>query len=106
MKHRYYIIANIDKMLDQNHSAEWPKVIGFSFENMSLLFLEGKGHGLQGGIVPINSFNPKDWEDFFVETNSLWFLDFIMTQQIYRSHATDILSRELSKKGKIEIKEY
>lgn len=107
MKHKYYVVANVDKEKGSlPHSAKWPKLIGFSFENMSLLFLEGKGHGLQGGVVSINKFNRNDWNDFFVDTNSKWFLDFISKQKIDSQDAEQIFSNELIKKGNIEIIEY
>ena len=45
----FYVVARRDLLPGAAHSAEWPKIIGYSYNDKSFLFLEGKGHGLMGG---------------------------------------------------------
>lgn len=107
MKHKYYVIANTDKEVPPlPHSNDWPKLIGFCFENMNILLIVGRGHGLMGGNIELSKFNVLDWLDVFQDTNSNWFKDRIVNGKLMERYAEEKLKRILELSRKIEFVEY
>ena len=70
----FYVVARRDLLPGAAHSAEWPKIIGYSYNDKSFLFLEGKGHGLMGGELPESVAKQLKWRDIFISLNAEWFL--------------------------------
>jgi hypothetical protein len=107
MKNKYYVIAEKD---DEQpliaHSNQWPKLIAFSFETMSLLFILGRGHGLRGGLEPLSSFDSRIWDDMFKETNSNWFLHLIDNGSLTKEGAETDLINMLANKGNVRTMDY
>lgn len=59
------------------HSAEWPKIIAYSFKNKEFLIIEGKGYGYQGVALPELRALEKIWNDLFIALDAEWFLKII-----------------------------
>lgn len=79
MKTDYYIIANVDKRsADSGNSADWPKVLAYSFKAKKLYMSEGCGHGLVGGEISIANVKLADWSEFFDDIDGKWFSDLIL----------------------------
>lgn len=94
MSHNYYIIAKVDNETPKlPHSSYWPKLIAFSFENMSLIITEGRGHGLCGGEMLLSKFNQNQWKDVFKATKSEWFCDLIDKNSLLSLNAENLLSK-------------
>ncbi|WP_155274284.1 hypothetical protein [Pseudomonas chlororaphis] len=73
----YYILAKVDFSSDTPHSSDWPKIIAYSYEYKSLLFLAGKGHGVSGFELPASEAGDPDWTTLFLELNATWIPDFL-----------------------------
>ncbi|AZC34651.1 hypothetical protein [Pseudomonas chlororaphis] len=73
----YYILAKVDFPSDTPHSSDWPKIIAYSYEYKSLLFLAGKGHGVSGFELPASEAGDPDWTTLFLELNATWIPDFL-----------------------------
>lgn len=107
MADSYYIIANVDKSdPSQPHSSEWPKLIAYSFSQRKILLEEGKGHGLMGGAISLEKFNPADWKDIFISTNSTWFLDMLSNGTISGCTDEESLKKILNNKCGIKLINY
>lgn len=107
MAEEYYIIANIDKGdPSQPHSSEWPKLIAYSFSERKILMQEGKGHGLMGGTISLDKFNPSDWREIFSSTNSLWFLDMLSNGTISNCSNENDFQKILKNNCGIELINY
>ncbi|BAV72282.1 hypothetical protein PCAU_0073 [Pseudomonas chlororaphis subsp. aurantiaca] len=59
------------------HSTGWPKIIAYSHETKSFLFIEEKGHGFNGTVLPDQIAREPRWKQLFLDLNALWFLSFI-----------------------------
>ncbi len=96
----YYIIAKVDKRNPkETHSSNWPKILAYSFDLKKILITEGYGHGLMGGTISLSNFNTLDWSDFFQETNSEWFSDYISDNTILNLTEERSLVNLLKKNG-------
>lgn len=73
----FHIVAKKDLEPDLPHSADWPKIIAYSYETKSFLFIERKGHGFNGTVLPDQTARESRWKQLFLDLNALWFLIFI-----------------------------
>ncbi|MHC8411905.1 hypothetical protein ACYZTR_17715 [Pseudomonas sp. Hz4] len=75
----YYVIEEKDRVPQQPHSPDWPKLIGYCYDDAYFLFFEGKGHGLGGTAVPACEAKRPEWLAIFAALDVEWFLGFIET---------------------------
>jgi len=73
----FHIVAKRDLEPNLPHSTDWPKIIAYSYEKKSFLFIEGKGHGFNGIVFPDQTSREPRWEQLFLDQDALWFLNFI-----------------------------
>lgn len=107
MTHSYYVIADVDNEVPAKpNSNSWPKLIGFSFENMNVLIQVGRGHGLIGASVVVSKLNISDWLDVFQDTGSDWFKDMIVNGDLSQANAENNLAATLKAKGVIKTIDY
>jgi hypothetical protein len=100
----YYVIALQDLAPQEAHSAEWPKLIGYSFAHRKFLFMEGKGHGLMGAEVDQDNPSLSKWQDLFVTLDAEWFLDFLKLNSFRDEN--DFLNKLAAISGPPEIINY
>ncbi|WP_018925586.1 hypothetical protein [Pseudomonas umsongensis] len=75
----YYVIAEKDLVPEQPHSADWPKLIGYCYDDDYFLFFEGKGHGLSGTAVPACGGKKAEWLKIFAALDVEWFMSWLET---------------------------
>lgn len=97
----FHIVAKKDLEPDLPHSADWPKIIAYSYETKSFLFIEGKGHGFNGTVLPDQTAREPRWKQLFLDLNALWFLNFIDSTTY--PCVSDFEKSPKSKAGFIEI---
>ncbi|MBP5074224.1 hypothetical protein PUP68_02270 [Pseudomonas chlororaphis] len=73
----FYVVAKKDLEPNLPHSADWPKIIAYSYKTKSFLLIEGKGHGFNGTVLPDQIAREPRWNQLFLDLNALWFLSFI-----------------------------
>ena len=89
------------------HSNEWPKVVGFSFEKMKVFIKVGRGHGMRGAEIDINSFNLNDWIDIFQSADCEWFANMIKNGEISAKDGENkVVNKLRSIFGTVELIEY
>ncbi|MCD5989308.1 hypothetical protein KDX30_15500 [Pseudomonas sp. CDFA 553] len=79
----YHILAERNGASNIPHDPDWPKSISYSYENRSLLFSAGKGHGLSGFVLPMDEALDSKWTSIFIELNALWILDFLKKYNLH-----------------------
>ena len=100
----YYVIAEKDLVPRQPHSSDWPKLIGYCYDDAYFLFFEGKGHGLAGTAVPAREAKKSEWLAIFTALDVEWFLDFLETAQ-FTSEEAFVLTLS-AKIGSLSISRY
>jgi hypothetical protein len=100
----YYVIARKDLLPGSAHSSDWPKIIGYSYQDRCFLLLEGKGHGLMGGELPEAIAKQHKWRDIFVVLDVEWFLDFL--EKTPPANESVFVSEVSKKIGSLEILTY
>ncbi|WP_095131302.1 hypothetical protein [Pseudomonas sp. Irchel s3h14] len=83
----YYVIAEKDLVPLQPHSSDWPKLIGYCYDDAYFLLFEGKGHGLGGTAIPVSEAKRPEWLAIFTALDVEWFLDFLETSRFTSEEA-------------------
>lgn len=73
----FYVIARRDMEPNFPHSSNWPKIIGYSFEDKYFHLSQGKGHGFAANVMPEWKARRPEWTEIFTTLDSTWFLDMI-----------------------------
>ncbi|AEM59102.1 hypothetical protein HISP_17375 [Haloarcula hispanica N601] len=60
----YYVLSSPEHTPDSNHSSEWPKELGLSFDDREIRLFQGKGHGLGGAVYDFEDFRLDEWAEF------------------------------------------
>lgn len=77
-KTKYYVISEVDKEHPKlPHSSDWPKLIAYSFDRRTFLIKEGRGHGLMGAEVLMDSLDDATWGKTLEEADARWFVDLL-----------------------------
>lgn len=71
------MIARKDMKPNLLHSSNWPKIIGYSFEDNYFHLSQGKGHGFAANVMPEWKARSPEWTEIFTVLDSTWFLDMI-----------------------------
>ena len=73
----FYVIAqNTDEPVFPN-SPDWPKIIGYCYEENTFLFIEGNGYGFNGAVLKESVAREARWVGLFTELDAHWFLNLI-----------------------------
>lgn len=100
----YYVIAEKDLVPEQPHSADWPKLIGYCYDDDYFLFFEGKGHGLSGTAVPACGGKKAEWLKIFAALDVEWFMSWLETLKFTSEEAFTLA---LTKKtGSLGVRRY
>jgi hypothetical protein len=100
----YYVIVEKDLVPEFPHSSEWPKLIGYCYEDDYFLFFEGKGHGMGGTAIPAYKANNAEWLKLFAALNVEWFLEWLETSRFTSEEAfTQTLTAKI---GSLEVRKY
>ncbi|AZD05692.1 hypothetical protein C4K26_0258 [Pseudomonas chlororaphis] len=97
----FYVVAKKDLAPSLPHSSDWPKIIAYSYETKSFLFIEGKGYGFNGIVLPDVTAREAKWKQLFLDLNVLWFLDFVDSTPY--SSVNDFENALKTKKNSIEV---
>ncbi|MGA3828081.1 hypothetical protein [Pseudomonas chlororaphis] len=73
----FYIIAKKDMTPELQHSSEWPKLVGYSYQDNYFFLSEGKGYGLGANDMPESKAKRPEWLELFKALDIVWFFDFI-----------------------------
>ncbi|WP_339523610.1 hypothetical protein [Pseudomonas sp. EL_65y_Pfl2_R96] len=73
----FYVIGKKDVEPEIPNSPDWPKIIGYCYENNSFIFIEGNGHGFNGIVLPELIAREPRWDRLFKILDADWFLNLI-----------------------------
>ncbi|MGE1155810.1 hypothetical protein [Pseudomonas kitaguniensis] len=73
----FYVIAKKDAEPKISNSPDWPKIIGYCYEDKCFIFIEGNGYGFNGIVLPEHIAREAKWDRLFTELHAHWILSSI-----------------------------
>ncbi len=93
----YYIIGKKNIYPEAPNSSDWPKIIGYCYEENTFIFIEGNGYGFNGIVLPELAARENRWCRLFTALDAHWFLKIIGSKQfVDRESFEDFLRLKLS----------
>lgn len=97
----YYVIAQKTVEPVFPNSPDWPKIIGYCYEQNTFLFIEGDGHGFNGAVLEESVAREVRWVGLFTELDACWFLNLIGNAKFPSKDA--FIDQIKSKSGVVKI---